>query len=289
MQPTPCDWPAPKRPWLERPGGRLAVLDFGGDGPGMLLLHGLMGRAMTWAGTARRLTGAFHVVAIDQRGHGASDRFGSYSRDDYVEDAAAAVRELGLAPAVVVGHSMGGLNAWVVAARHPELVAGLVIEDMPSRTAGRGELARFREGSRQWPVPFLTLADVRAYFGRDRACTGDEFVEVFAEAPDGYRPVFAVEDMLASVADWDARDYDAELGAVRCPALVVHGALSRNSGEELRAMANRMPCGHYVEVADAGHVIHGENLEGWWAATRPFLQPLTPRRIEELARSGDQP
>ena len=172
MQPTPWDWPAPKRLWLERPGGRLAVLDFGGDGPGMLLLHGLMGRATTWAGTARRLAGAFHVVAIDQRGHGASDRFGSYSRDDYVEDAAAAVRELGLAPAVVVGHSMGGLNAWVVAARHPELVAGLVIEDMPSRTAGRGELDRFREGSRQWPVPFLTLADVRAYFGRDRACTG---------------------------------------------------------------------------------------------------------------------
>ncbi|MGD0018685.1 MAG: alpha/beta hydrolase [Candidatus Limnocylindrales bacterium] len=274
---------------MERPGGRLAVLDFGGDGPGMLLLHGLTGRATTWAGTARRLTRAFHVVAIDQRGHGASDRFGSYSRDDYVEDAAAAIRELGLAPAVVLGHSMGGLNAWVLAARHPQLVAGLVIEDMPSRTAGRGELEGFRKRSGQWPVPFLTLADVRAYFGRERACLGDPYVEVFAESADGYRPIFAIEDMLASVADWDARDYDSELGVIRCPALVVHGALSRNSGTELRAMADRMPHGQYAEVADAGHVIHSENLDGWWAAIKPFLQPLTPRRIEGSVASGDRP
>ena len=91
---------------------------------------------MEWADTATWLRRACRVYALDQRGHGASDRTpGQYGRDGYVEDAAAAIDQLGLAPVVLVGHSMGGLNAYLVAARHPELLRALVVvEHSPLRT-----------------------------------------------------------------------------------------------------------------------------------------------------------
>jgi Predicted hydrolases or acyltransferases (alpha/beta hydrolase superfamily) len=62
---------------------RLAWKDFGGEGPAVLLLHGLFGRATTWEGTAAWLRPHFRVVGLDQRGHGLSDKpDGAYSRDD---------------------------------------------------------------------------------------------------------------------------------------------------------------------------------------------------------------
>ncbi|MGW2853083.1 alpha/beta fold hydrolase, partial [Streptomyces sp. NPDC001215] len=87
--------------------------------PGVLLLHGLMGRASHWASTARRLSERYRAVALDQRGHGQSDKppEGEYTREDYIDDAEAAVEQLGLAPVVLVGHAMGALTAWQLAAK----------------------------------------------------------------------------------------------------------------------------------------------------------------------------
>src|SRR5688572_12886094 len=59
---------------LERAGVRLAVHDFGGEGPTALLFHGLAGHAGDWTETAAWLTGRCHVLALDARGHGRSER-----------------------------------------------------------------------------------------------------------------------------------------------------------------------------------------------------------------------
>ncbi|MFH8755942.1 alpha/beta fold hydrolase [Streptomyces atroolivaceus] len=83
-------------------GSPLAVVDFGGSGPGLLLLQGMMGRATTWESTARWLIPQGHVVGFDARGHGLNETLpqGPYDRNAHVEDAAAVIRTLGLAPAV---------------------------------------------------------------------------------------------------------------------------------------------------------------------------------------------
>ncbi|MEV5463244.1 MFS transporter, partial [Streptomyces cellulosae] len=74
----------------------------------MLLLHGLMGRASHWAPTARWLSERYRAVALDQRGHGRSDKppEGSFTRDAYVDDAEAALEQLGLDPVVLIGHPL---------------------------------------------------------------------------------------------------------------------------------------------------------------------------------------
>ena len=97
---------------LQRDGVRLSRLDYGGDGPCVLLLHGLAGHAGEWAETAGWLTEHGRVVALDARGHGGSERLpADVSPGAHVADAAFAVERLGLDPVVLVGQSLGGRTA----------------------------------------------------------------------------------------------------------------------------------------------------------------------------------
>lgn len=137
--------------------------------PGVLLLHGLMGRASHWASTARWLSERHRAVALDQRGHGRSDKppHAAFTREAYVEDAEAALEQLGLGPAVLIGHAMGALTAWQLAAKRPDLVSGVIICDMRASALGAASQREWADWFKAWPVPFATLADVRKWFGED--------------------------------------------------------------------------------------------------------------------------
>ena len=96
-----------------------------GSGPPVLLLHGAAGSSRTygWLELEGRTT-----VRMDFRGHGASSRTpGRYLIQDYVDDALSVLSE----PAFVVGHSLGGVAAWMAAQQRPELVTELFLEDPP--------------------------------------------------------------------------------------------------------------------------------------------------------------
>ncbi|AKZ56382.1 Hydrolase [Streptomyces ambofaciens ATCC 23877] len=251
--------------------------------PGVLLLHGLMGRASHWAPTARWLSARHRAVALDQRGHGRSDKppHGAYTREAYVEDVEAALEQLGLGPAVLIGHAMGALTAWQLAAKRPDLVRGLIICDMRASALGAASQHTWTEWFRAWPVPFATLADVRKWFGEDdpwverpNPARGEFYVEVMAESPDGWRPVFEPEQMLRSRETWVYDAHWEELAQVRCPTLVVRGLDGELGRAEAQEMVRVLPRGQYAEVADAGHLVHYDQPEAWRAAIEPFLDTL---------------
>jgi pimeloyl-ACP methyl ester carboxylesterase len=256
-------------------GIRLAGLDFGGTGPGILLLHGAMDRATTWVGTARWLTAYGHVVAIDQRGHGRSDApEGPYDRAAFAKDAVEAIWQRGLGPALVIGHSMGGMTAWQVAGWHPDLVRGIVIGDMEARR-DEGMPDRYRKWFATWPVPFTSLAEVREFFGAKHAGQGLAFTENMAEDAGGYRPLFSTDHIQDTVEGICAEpDHFPELARVRCPALVVRGELSALDREESLAMAAALPRGRHAGVPGAGHVLHWDNPDGWREAVEPFVREV---------------
>ncbi|MFJ9029099.1 alpha/beta fold hydrolase [Streptomyces sp. NPDC102274] len=253
---------------------------------GVLLLHGLMGRASHWAATARWLSERHRVIALDQRGHGRSDKpsGGPFTREAYVADAEAAIEQLGLAPVTLIGHSMGALTAWQLAAKRPDLVRALVICDMRASALGAASQREWADWFRAWPVPFATLADVRKWFGEDdpwverpTAARGEFFAEVMAECADGWRPVFSRRQMLTSRETWVHDAHWEELAHVQCPTLVVRcldGELGRAEAQE---MVRVLPRGQYAEVTDAGHLAHYDQPEAWRAAIEPFLDGvLTP-------------
>jgi pimeloyl-ACP methyl ester carboxylesterase len=111
-------------------GVRLAVREWPGEGPSILLLHGLASSSHIWDLVAPRLAPRFRVVAYDQRGHGLSGKPSSgYGFDRLIADAAAVIRALRLGRPVVVGHSWGANVALQLAVDRPRLVSGDVLVD----------------------------------------------------------------------------------------------------------------------------------------------------------------
>ncbi|MFC7906208.1 alpha/beta fold hydrolase [Streptomyces nigra] len=126
----PITPPDPARAALTLDGRRLSYLGSGGPGHPLLALHGHFSEGRTFAPLARALFPHWRAVAPDQRGHGFSDRGPDFSREGCIADATALLTHLGLERPVVLGHSLGGVNAYQLAARHPGLVRALVIEDI---------------------------------------------------------------------------------------------------------------------------------------------------------------
>ncbi|WP_128983936.1 alpha/beta fold hydrolase [Streptomyces roseicoloratus] len=267
-------------------GVRLAAWDFTErtaprTGPGVLLLHGLMGRASHWAPAAGRLAARHRTIALDQRGHGASEKptTGPFTREAYVADAIAAVERLDLGPVTLVGHSMGALTAWQLAAERPDLVRALVICDMRASALGAASQREWQDWFRRWPAPFPSLDAVRQWFGADdpwvaerpRPARGAFFAEVMAEHPDGWRPVFDPAQMLTSRETWVHDAHWDSLAQVRCPTLVVRGLDGELGRAEAQEMVRVLPHGAYAEIPDAGHLLHYEHADAWWEAVSPFL------------------
>jgi 3-oxoadipate enol-lactonase len=110
--------------------GEFFIRDTGGDGPAVLMLHGWIGSADLNFGSLYEdvADAGYRVIAIDHRGHGRGLRaLVPFRLSDCAADAAAVIRILGLAPAIVYGYSMGGAIAQLVARDHPDIVAGLIL------------------------------------------------------------------------------------------------------------------------------------------------------------------
>ena len=109
-----------------------AEVDGPPDGAPVVFLHGVSGSARIHAWLTGAIAEGRRIVRLDLRGHGRSEHApGTYVVDRYGEDVVSALRETVGRPAVLVGHSLGGVVAWWVAQRHPELVAAAFLEDPP--------------------------------------------------------------------------------------------------------------------------------------------------------------
>lgn len=260
---------------LERDGVRLACQDFGGDGPAVLLLHGLAGHAGEWEETASWLTSRHRVLALEARGHGRSERRpDDVSRAANVGDAAYAIEQLGTGPVALVGQSLGGLTALLVAAERPQLVRALVVAeasplapDDPARFA-----ADVGASLASWPAPFASHEAAVAYFaGKGWSPPAAAAWADGLEQNDGLRPRFDADVMERTLREAVARELWAEWERIRCPTLVVRGAAGTLPPEVAREMAERLPSARVVELADAGHDLHLDQPDAWREALAGFL------------------
>jgi pimeloyl-ACP methyl ester carboxylesterase len=247
-----------------------AVVEFGGEGPGILLLHGLMGRASTWWPVAPWLVGHGRVVGLDARAHGRHPDRGPCRTERFAADAAEAIRALRLEPAVVIGHSMGGLHALALAAEYPTLVRAVVVEDFAPDQRG-ATVADWRPHFESWPVPFRSLAHVREFFGAQ----GDYFSECVEERADGYHLIADLDALYAIAAEWGEREYWSLVDRVRAPLLVIEPEHSAMPAGQLAEMARRAADGRHVLIPAAGHVAHDDRPERYRRTVEAFLTELT--------------
>ncbi len=105
--------------------------DLGGAGqPPLVILHGMLGSSRNWQTAGRDLAGRFHVRALDLRNHGESPHAADMTYENMMADVIEWLDAQKLTQVTLLGHSMGGKVAMLMACRHPERVAGLVVLDM---------------------------------------------------------------------------------------------------------------------------------------------------------------
>ncbi|MCC3766208.1 alpha/beta fold hydrolase [Streptomyces sp. UNOC14_S4] len=269
----------PVRAHLTTPDGRrLSWLDFGPDnGRPLLALHGHLGEGAEFAGLSGALRAdGWRVVAPDQRGHGDSDRAERYDRDGYLDDLRHLLAHLGLdhRPLPVLGHSLGAVNAYHLAADRPGAVSALINVDGPAYLPVVD------------PVPLSFLLDLPY-----TAPTREELLAACGPlAPlvrNGLRPYhdgWRLGCHPADTVDSDTRllgDHWHRWLASDCPALLLHGTASAVlPTAQAHEMASRRP-GTTLVTLDSDHWVHLRRPAESAAAIRRFLGTGTAADILE--------
>ncbi|MGF2946173.1 alpha/beta fold hydrolase [Mycobacterium sp. Lab-001] len=243
----------------------------GGHGDPVVLVHGLMGRGTTWSRQLPWLIRLGSVYTYDAPWHRGRDVADPYplSTERFVADLAEAVGGLG-APARLVGHSMGALHAWCLAAEHPELVSALVVEDMAPDFRGR-TTGPWEPWLQALPVEFDSAGQVLEQFG---PVAGRYFLDAFDRTATGWRLHGHTARWIEIAAEWGTRDYWAQWTAARVPALLIEAGDSVTPPGQMRAMGDRDCLTTYLVVAQAGHLVHDEAPHAYRAAVEAFFVGL---------------
>ena len=244
----------------------------GGTGRPLVLVHGLMGRGSTWSRHLPWLSRLGSVHTYDapwHRGRDVDDP-GPISTERFVEELGAAVDCLG-EPAVLIGHSMGALHAWCLAAAQPALVSALVVEDMAADFVGR-TTAAWEPWLHALPEEFGSAETILAEFG---PMAGRYFLEAFDRTSTGWRLHGRPERWIAIAAEWGTRDYWQQWQAVRIPVLLIEAGDSVAPPGQMRRMYE-LAAGRagYLRVPGAGHLVHDDAPQAYRDAIAAFLAGL---------------
>ncbi len=251
--------------------------------PTMLLLHGFMGHARVWDVFAKQFRNRYHVIALDQRGHGKSEwsKKGDYTLDDHFSDITRFIEKLNLAPLVLVGHSMGGRNAIFYTACFPQNVRCLVLVDARPGNTPNASLALKRLIAKL-PVEadtFETAAEaVRSVFPyiskefcRNMAKYG------FRKSSDGkLTPCYDTKMSLSMErSGFEIEDLWCFLRHLTCPTLVIRGKESEFlSLSDVRKMCEIIPDATWREIPDATHMPAQENPANFIQVVDDFLKKI---------------
>ncbi len=244
----------------------------GGAGRPLVLVHGLMGRGSTWSRQLPWLTRMGDVYTYDapwHRGREVDDPR-PVCTETFVAELSEAIAGLGQS-SVLIGHSMGGLHSWCVAAAHPELVSALVVEDMAPDFVG-GTTGPWEPWLQALPVEFSSADAVFTEFG---PVAGQYFLDAFNRTATGWRLHGQPARWIEIAAEWGTRDYWREWQSVRAPALLIEAGRSVTpAGQMLRMAEIAGDRATYLHVPESGHVVHDEAPTRYRAAMESFLARL---------------
>lgn len=243
----------------------------GGLGDPLILVHGLMGRGSTWSRQLPWLTALGAVYTYDAPWHRGRDVVdpNPISTERFVTDLGAAVERVG-APVRLIGHSMGALHGWCLAAERPDLVSALVVEDMAPDFRGRST-GPWEPWVHALPVEFPTEQAVLDEFG---PVAGRYFVDSFDRTATGWRLHGHPESWVEIAAEWGTRDYWQQWRSVRAPALLIEAGDSVTPPGQMRRMHQIGYRTTYIAVPGAGHLVHDDAPQVYRNAVESFLNTL---------------
>lgn len=247
-------------------GGELAYHRTGGEGPVLVLSHGLTDSGLCWSRFAQALAPDFDIIMLDARGHGLSTRIGERRLQSPGEDIGEAVEGLGLVRPIVMGHSVGARATAEYAAAYPDFVSKVILEDPPllppsteaEAVRRRGRFARQVEQYRAMTDAQITAAGKAA-------------------SPTWHDDEFPAWTMSKRQVDPDAMPsypvpWQQTIAAIAAPTLLIlgdsGGLVTQEIADEACALNGNITS---VLIPGAGHNVRRENLAAVLAAVRSFL------------------
>jgi pimeloyl-ACP methyl ester carboxylesterase len=256
----------------------VAISDVG-DGPPVVLLHGLACGQRMWFHQVRALRSHFRVVTYDQRGHGGTDAPAvatGYSAALLARDLVGVLDALKIERAAIVGFSLGGGPALALASSQPQRVSRLVLADVG---AGADDPVKIEAMARRW----VTLIDEGATNELVCEMLRSELFKVYARRDTRYRdhmaaliratPAIGLRFLLSEILAKRKSLFrlTAVLQTLRVPTLVMVGQQDYVCSKAVRLMAQSIPGAELKVIADSGHMAPLEQPAAFSAALIEFL------------------
>jgi pimeloyl-ACP methyl ester carboxylesterase len=226
---------------IELAGQRLRYREAGApDSPALILLHQLGQDSRDWDAVSAALCDRFRVLALDLRGHGESSRAGPYSFEHMRDDVCRFADRLNLEAFSLIGHSMGGTVAFLVAEEWPDRIESLVVEDTPPPR-------------------------------------GANLPEPPAEPPSAVAFDWSLARAIVSqLNDPDPRWWD-RLSSIRARTLIIGGGdTSPIPQPRLKEVTSLIPGARLVTIDGAGHLVHATKPDQFIPLVREFLTQRDP-------------
>lgn len=271
----------------------LVYAEASGPGPALLILHGLTGSHAEFLHLVPELARQAHVYLLDLRGHGRSGWTDSgYQVPDYGRDVVAFLQQVIARPAIVLGHSLGGLvTAWL-AAHEPHLLRGIILEEpalyiLKMPRFGETWFHTYFSGLSAYLQKYqdngANLDEMLAYVGQAKVDEEQTWLDVVGPEPVRERAIqlhqmdpAILEPILAGTLFGD-EEVDNLLMQIRCPVHLIAaqpelgGALEPQDIE--RAVAH-IPHSTHAIIKGAGHDIHLDQPQAFLREIRPFLDTV---------------
>ncbi len=259
---------------------KLHHLDWGNEGQHpIVLVHGSRLHAHVWNNFSSRFKDRFHIVAVDQRGHGDSGwcARSRYDLEDFYQDLRAVVEARGLTRFTLIGHSLGGRVSMLYASRHHQELERLVLVDItpgrPAAAAG-ADIARVTETP--GPRDFESEAQAKAYLGkllsRAPAHLIEESVRYGMRQTTGGRYTWKYDPAMlrrtpANLDLWEM------VKSIPTPTLLQYGSHSNIVSTELaERLKQTMPQCTVERIENAGHALFTDQPDAFAASVERFLK-----------------
>lgn len=245
-----------------------------GNGPPLVILHGLYGSSRNWGGIAKALSDDFRVVAVDLPNHGISPWLDVITYEEMADAVAAFIASRGFVDTALLGHSMGGKTAMVLAHRHPELASALIVADIAPVTY---------DHARENDAIIAALQAVPLDKLRRRR---EADVHLTAAVPDPSVRAFLLQNLVQADGRFQWR-IDLDGLAASLPAILGFPLLERSFAKPVlfivggqsvyvrphqnNAIYALFPGARIEVIDDAGHWLHAEDPEEFIRILRDFL------------------
>ena len=246
-----------------------------GSGKPLVILHGLFGSGKNWQSQARRLAGHFQVFTVDLRNHGESFHADEMNYSVMAEDVALLLYRLELSDCDILGHSMGGKVAMMLALQNPDLVARMIVADI-------APVEYFHHYDDLInPILALPLETIESRVQAEQLLRQN--------IPEDQLRAFLLQNLVREPAGWRwrvnwkviQRDMEWLTGfgdlpqdwLIELPSLFIRGEKSDYIGNaEIEIIKNRFSDCRIATISAAGHWVHAEKPEAFNRLVFDFLQ-----------------